>query len=424
MNNQTEQRVRDRFFAPVHKALGETDSGKRKCPSLSDRDHILSGIGRVMGAERSGRGWVQHVQMDWGKALSVGGFFDSLKSERRLTLVEAVAAHVRLQADRQCAGTGEDPLAKHPELKGFAVYASDGHYEKAAAHTPAVGGEIQPQGFFYSVNLRTHSMGLLDIARPTVKKEHDMHALKRLTAKSLRMGEKEGVRVIVAYDPAVIDYQQWRNWKTQGLYVVSTEKANSAAETIGLPEWDRADPRNTGVLSDEYVSTSCAYMMRRITYRDPETGREFSFMTSEFTVPPGLLAFIYKLRWDIEKSFDEKKNKLGVVKAWATSAEAKCQQAHFVCLAHNLMLMLERLIGESEGVRDEKVEVKRAARQALAELVAAEAGRRPNPLVAGCARATERSLQFLRWLRYCLGKPRCWSLEIEALRPYMKAYIN
>ena len=165
-------------------------------------------------------------------------------------------------------------------------------------------------------------------------------------------------------------------------------------------------------------------MMRWIKCPDPETGRELSFMTSEFTVPPGLLAFIYKLRWNIEKAFDEKKNKLGVVKAWSASAEAKCQQAHFVCLAHNLMLMLERLIGESEGLRDEKVEARRLARQALAERVAAEAGRRPNPLVTGCTRATERSLQFIRWLRYCLGKPRRWSLEIEALRPYMKAYIN
>ena len=424
MNNQAEQSVLERFFAPVHTALEETEAGKRKCPSFSDKAHILSGIGRVMGSERSGRGWVQHMQMDLGAAVSVGGFFDSLKSARRLALAGEVSAHVRLQTDRQCAKAGADPLARHPELDGFAVYASDGHYEKAAAHTPAVGGEIQPQGFFYSVNLRTHSMGLLDIARPAIKKEHDMHALKRLAAKSLRMGEKDGVRVIVAYDPAVIDYQQWRNWKTQGLYVVSTEKENSAAETIGLLEWDRTDPRNTGVLSDEYVSTSTGYMMRRVAYRDPETGRGFSFMTSEFTVPPGLLAFIYKLRWDIEKAFDEKKNKLGVVKTWATSPEAKCQQAHFVCLAHNLMLMLERRIGESEGIRDEKVEVKRAARQALAERVAAAAGRRPNPLVGGCVRATERSLQFIRWLRYCLGNPRRWSLEIEALRPYMKAYIS
>lgn len=424
MNNQTEQSVLDSFFAPVHTAIMETNAGKRKCPSFSDKDHILSGIGRVMGSERSGRGWVQHVQMDWGTALTVGGFFESLKSARRLALVGDVSAHVRLQSDRQCARTGVDPLAKHPELDGFAVYASDGHYEEAAAHTPAIGGEIQPQGFFYSVNLRTHSMGLLDIARPVLKKEHDMHALKRLTAKTLRMSEKEGVRVIVAYDPAVIDYQLWRNWKTQGLYVVSTEKENSAAETVGLPEWDRADPRNTGVLSDEYVSTSVGYMMRRVAYRDPETGRDFSFMTSEFTLPPGLLAFIYKLRWDIEKAFDEKKNKLGVVKTWAASPESKCQQAHFVCLAHNLMLMLERQIDESEGVRDEKVEAKRAARLVLANRAAEAAGRRPNPLVTGCVRATERSLQFIRWLRYCLGNPRHWSLEIEVLRPYMKAYIS
>ena len=35
-------------------------------------------------------------------------------------------------------------------------------------------------------------------------------------------------------------------------------------------------------------------------YRDLETGREFSFMASEFNVPSELIAFIDKLRWDIE----------------------------------------------------------------------------------------------------------------------------
>jgi hypothetical protein len=66
----------------------------------------------------------------------------------RLTLVEAVSAHVRLQADRQCAGTGPAPLAKHPELDGFAVCASDGHYEKAATepvrHGMRQGDRAQP----------------------------------------------------------------------------------------------------------------------------------------------------------------------------------------------------------------------------------------------------------------------------------------
>jgi len=39
--------VRDRFFAPVDLALAEVDEGRRKCPSVSDRDHIISGISRL-----------------------------------------------------------------------------------------------------------------------------------------------------------------------------------------------------------------------------------------------------------------------------------------------------------------------------------------------------------------------------------------
>jgi hypothetical protein len=56
----------------------------------------------------------------------------------------------------------------------------------------------------------------------------------------------------------------------------------------------------------------------------------------------GLIALIYKMRWDIEKTCDEKKNKLGVIKTWATTPEAKCQQAHFVCMTRNLMQRLRQ----------------------------------------------------------------------------------
>jgi hypothetical protein len=423
MEIQNDKSVRTRFFAPVDLALTEVNEGRRNCPSVSDRDHIILGIGRVLGTEKSGRGWVQYVQMAWGVALSVDRFFDSLRSRRRLDCVAAVAAHVRRQTDRQCQELARDPFAAYPELDGFALYASDGHYEKAAAHTPAVDGEIQPQGFFYAINLRTHSTALLDIARPVRKKEHDIHALKRMSAKDLRMGEPQGVKVILAYDPACIDYVQWKNWKTQGLYVISREKENSAAQTLGLPAWDRADPRNAGVLRDEYVGTFSGCMMRRVTYQDPCSGTVYSFLTSEFTLPPGLIALIYKMRWDIEKAFDEKKNKLGVIKTWATTPEAKCQQAHFVCMTRNLMLMLEREIESSEGVRDEKVDKKREARRQQMEQEIVAAGRTPNPLVTSWSRATERSLQFVRWLRYCLNHSRSWRLEIEQLKPYMKAYI-
>jgi len=66
-------------------------------------------------------------------------------------------------------------------------------------------------------------------------------------------------------------------------------------------------------------------------------------------------------------------------------------------MARNLILMLEREIETSEGVRDEKVAKKREVRRQQMEQKIVAAGRTPNPLVTGWSRATERSLQFIRW---------------------------
>ncbi len=41
------------------------------------------------------------------------------------------------------------------------------------------------------MNLRTQTMIHLDVARPKVKKEHDITALKRLEANALRMGRTD-----------------------------------------------------------------------------------------------------------------------------------------------------------------------------------------------------------------------------------------
>jgi hypothetical protein len=47
------------------------------------------------------------------------------------------------------------------------------------------------------------------------------------------------------------------------------------------------------------------------------------------------------MRRDVEKSFDEMKNKLRERKAWASSATAKQMQAQLVCLTLNLVLLME-----------------------------------------------------------------------------------
>ena len=79
--------------------------------------------------------------------------------------------------------------------------------------------------------------------------------------------------------------------------------------------------------------------MRIIAYTDPATGQAYEFLTNEMDLPAGVIAELYRRRWDVEKVFDEIKNKLGEKKAWGTRLVAKATQGQLVALTHNLLLL-------------------------------------------------------------------------------------
>ena len=62
---------------------------------------------------------------------------------------------------------------------------------------------------------------------------------------------------------------------------------------------------------------------RLITDQCPDSGEIYEFVTSELNINPGILAWIYKRRWDLEKTYDTFKNKISETKAWGDSQEAK-----------------------------------------------------------------------------------------------------
>ena len=142
------------------------------------------------------------------------------------------------------------------------------------------------------------------------------------------------------------------------------------------------------------------------------------------TLPPGLIAFIYKKRWDIEKVFDQFKNKLMENKAWAKSSNAKCAQAQFMTLTHNLTLLLERKIESEEGISDTKIEKKRTRKIEGDRETIRKAGRKENSLVTRPYKAVQRSFQFLRWLRDSLLVKASWTQAMVTLRPLMAAYLS
>ena len=415
----------NQFFRPVDVALAMATEG-RKCEVVSDRDYLRIGIGRCLNEVASGRGWIQRVRFVMRFLLRVGAYFDNLASSRRLALVREVGASVVKQLD-QAAPSGQDPFDKHKELAGFGIYAADGHWHGASVHEDKVEGKKYAVGGFYAMNLRTQSMRLLDIARPKNKKEHDITALKRLESEVLRMGEPTGRKVLIAYDPAIIDYRQWFKWKMEkGIYIVTREKENSELVCCGLNDkFDRTDPRNNGVINDELVGQSNGgFIFRRITFIDPVNGKKFVFLTTEMKLQPGLIGFIYKKRWDIEKVFDEFKNKMHERKSWAKSRDAKCQQAEFMCLAHNLAVITERRLEEEERIIDETNTKRKAKRLEVAQKTPQEAGRSDNPLNSAAYKAVQRTLQFFRWVECALISRASWRCAVELYRPIAKQYLQ
>ena len=245
-----------------------------------------------------------------------------------------------------------------------------------------------------------------------------MHALKRQQLEHLRRGAAKGRKVLYAYDAASIDFGQWHRWKhTGGIYFVSVLKENMRPEVIGENPFERADPLNAGVVADQLVATSQHVMVRRVTFRDPATDTTYVFLTNELTLAPGLIAFLYRRRWDIEKTFDEFKNKLGELRAWASTETAKTMQAHLLCLAYNLIKIFESGLARDHQITNH-AEVRRSQRRLAQDQAAAAAAGTilPTPVVAW-SRLTQTSVKLYRWLRAFFFSP----LPLEALLPSLQA---
>ena len=164
------------------------------------------------------------------------------------------------------------------------------------------------------------------------------------------------------------------------------------------------------MLRDELVGTATSgTMLRRITFHDVVADRQFEFLTNllESSVPPGVLAHLYRMRWQIEKSFDEVKNKLGEKKAWATSATAKSMQAQFICLSVNLLHLLEHELAE-QGIRNTPEVRRRAKRLEQAAEIATQAGAVLPKALCLMQQITQHSVKFIRWVATQLWRDIPW----------------
>ena len=111
-------------------------------------------------------------------------------------------------------------------------------------------------------------------------------------------------------------------------------------------------------------------------------------------------------------------------KSWAKSRDAKCQQAEFMCLAHNLAVITERRLEEEERIIDETNTKRKAKRLEVAQKTPQEAGRSDNSLNSAAYKAVQRTLQFFRWVECALISRASWQCAVELYRPIAKQYLQ
>ena len=393
LENQT---VNDAFFQPLH-GLAARSLHARACPEVSDPQYVTLGVQRVLEASPSGRAFLHEHGPRHAQPPNLANYFASLHSGRRCAVLQEVNQAVLAAANTMLP----DRLVDLPELARYEVFAADGHWHKAAAHDPRHDGVKMAVGHFYSLNLRTHT--LRHLAAGQGLHEHDMSALKRIKPRGLRQNVPTGRRVLIVYDKAAIDFTYWNRCRQEcAVYFLSRAKENQVLEWGESLPWDRNDPRNHGVAEDRRVRTREGHSLRLICFVDRLTGQTYEFLTNEMDLPPGVLAELYRRRWDVEKVFDELKNKLGQKKAWGSGLVAKETQAQFAVLTHNLMLRYEETLATRHGVGNQAEDQRRARRTTeMVERSVRQKIRLPS-LLLPARRATQRSVKFIRWLRQSL----------------------
>lgn len=161
------------------------------------------------------------------------------------------------------------------------------------------------------------------------------------TARSMRL--KKGS--IVVMDKAYIAFDWLFSLTSQGVFFVTRMKTNTRYKVV---KRNKVNHR-LGVTSDQVIWLTGAkwsdypVALRRVGYRDKETGKHYVFLTNNFNLSARTIADIYKDRWQIETFFRFIKQNLKIKTFLGNSENAVLTQVYVALIAYLLLSYLKFL---------------------------------------------------------------------------------
>ena len=118
-------------------------------------------------------------------------------------------------------------------------------------------------------------------------------------------------------DRGYLDFARLFALHQRDAFFVTRAKSNTNARRVYSATVDKA----TGVMCDQ-SARDYPEMLRRVRFKDPETGKTLVFLTNNMILPAHVIAALYKNRWQVELFFKWIKQHLRIKKFLGNSENA------------------------------------------------------------------------------------------------------
>jgi hypothetical protein len=146
-------------------------------------------------------------------------------------------------------------------------------------------------------------------------------------------------------DRGYLDFARLYRFHEAGSFFVTRAKSNLKAQR----RYSHPVDRSTGLICDQTVTLTVFYSrqgfeapLRRVRFKDPETGKTLIFLTNNFALPALTITQLYRQRWQIELFFKWIKQHLRIKSFFGTSENAVKTQVWIAISAYVLVAIVKK----------------------------------------------------------------------------------
>ena len=290
--------VLSQWFAPMEQALNKVRYSPKRFRSLEMPLFILLGCLRQLQEIATLREQVQTLfhlnDLSEQLPLARSTWSDALSSQNRSQILrEGMEKLVQLGCQ-----TLPDRYQAVDELNGREIYALDCTYQTESCHYqpcyPMDGGRDNQKGHLILTTYDLRRGVAIDVGVAT-ESLGEMRFVKERWTASFWTSRKKAIYVV---DRAFIDKSYWIERKQKHQATVITRMKSTLKFEIKQALDIEQNLTNEGVTDDLKIHLKGSNESWRLIRFNAPTGELYEYLTNDFSLNPGTVAFLYHRRWD------------------------------------------------------------------------------------------------------------------------------